>query len=169
MEEIRNILEVVEESATNIDDIVNKLVNTYCSELDEFMGLVKALFDDDSSKPSDDELEIIIMKLPTLLYFVSESIETLSIREEATKLIKLEKYSKAHNECNGKISEKNIFAELNTSEYTLAQLCYQKAARKIKAKLDAAYEQINSVKKILSKRLLDIQLTNNSERGKYYE
>lgn len=169
MEEVRNILEKVEVTSENLDDIVNNIVSTYCEELDKFMKLVYDMLNDTEVSPTDEELEVIILKLPTILYFVSEAIETLSIREEASKLLKLEKYSVAHQECVGKISEKNIFAELSTSEYTLTQLCYQKAAKKIKYKIDAAYEQINSVKKVLSKRLLDAQLTNSERGGKYFE
>lgn len=169
MEVIKQIMEEVDNISLSIDDIVNTLVSTYCTELDDFMLLVKRMLEDSATKPTDEELEVIVLKLPTILYFISEAIETLSIREEAAKILKLEKYSMAHKEHSGKISEKNIFAELSTSEYTLTQLCYQKAAKKIKNKLDAAYEQINSVKKILSKRFLDMQLTANDRGGRYFE
>ena len=93
MDERNNMEELVtqvEQDAKLIDEIVSKLVLDYCQPLDDFMKMVKEVLDDTTSPPTDVELEAMALRLPNLLYFTGEAVESLGIRGRGTLPTKLD-------------------------------------------------------------------------------
>lgn len=166
---IQEIIDKVEDGAEIIDNIVGQLVDSYCKNLDDYVAKVKEGLDDTAYPLTDPELEQIVMKLPTHLYFVGEAVESLGIREDIAKSVKMELYNEVHMNTQGTVADKEAAALSETTEEALVNVCYQRAYKKIKLRMEAAYEMLNSIKKVLSRRMLEMQLSLESHGGKNYE
>lgn len=172
MDERNNMEELVtqvEQDAKLIDEIVSKLVLDYCQPLDDFMKMVKEVLDDTTSPPTDVELEAMALRLPNLLYFTGEAVESLGIRGDIADQIRLDLYNSVLIKATGTVADKQALASKETQNEELVKMCYTRAYKKIKLRMEAGYEMLNSVKKVLSRRQLELQLTYESHGGKVYE
>lgn len=156
----------VEESTKLVEDVVNSLVSTYCADLDDFMGLIRSILRDPASIVTDDELESMVLVLPNLIYFASDSVESLGLRGDMAKAIRLDAYNAIHKAASGTVADKRAQAESGSQEEALVQACYESAYKKIKNKIEAAYEQLNAIKKVIDRRRLELQINYTSCGGK---
>jgi hypothetical protein len=152
-------LNEVNSTAEEIENITNEIVNAYCSRLDDCMKFIGDVIYDEKNPITDAELESLSLALPNLLYFVNSASESLGIKEDIAKAFKTNKYNSFFLEQDGKIADKTVKADLLIQDETLIHLCYQRAYKRVKNKVEAGFEMLNSVKKVLSKRMLDIRLT----------
>ena len=166
---IENIKEYIEQSmsgvdaiATQLDDLVTMVVEKSCSELDNYVTYVKALLDDESRPITDIELDDIVMTLPTLLYFASVNQEIVGLREDIAKMHENNAYSDALQEATGTVQEKQSYAKSLIQNEMLTTIVYQRATKQIKAKTDTALEVLQSCKKVLTRRMSELDISNNA-------
>lgn len=145
-----------------LDNIVDGLVQTCCQELDDYIVYVKKLLDDVNTPITNEELDDIVLTIPTLLYFAGNTQETLGIREDVSKMDETNKYNQALMDASGTVQAKQAYAKLQTQNESLATLVYQRACRKIKLRCDYAYEILQSSKKILSRRVAELELSKSA-------
>ena len=88
---INQIQTRIEHNSKLIDEIVTDLVNDYCSQLDGYVKFIQSVLQDEQHPPTDIELDDFVMNLPVLLYFTGEGMESLGIKEDTAKAIKMEK------------------------------------------------------------------------------
>ena len=143
----------VDNNSKIIDDIVNKLVSDYCGYLDEYMAFIKKILDDTTNPPTDEELDDFVMNLSVLLYYTGEGQEALGVKEDVAKAIKMELYNETFDKASGTISDKTALAELATQNEYLTHVIYSRAYRKIKLRAEAGNEVLQSMKKIISRRV----------------
>ena len=81
---IENVKAYIEQSmngvdaiASELDELVEAVVNKSCKELDDYVTYVKALLDDETRPITDIELDDIIMTIPTLTYFAGHTQEII--------------------------------------------------------------------------------------------
>lgn len=160
---LTKILKDIEESSTQLDEIILKIVGNYCLQLDNYIGVIGNILNDTTNPITDLELEGAIMAIPTMLYFLNSSSEAIGIREDVAKAIKLFRYNEVFIKTSGAAATKAKSAESAITEESLVHLCYQRAYKMIKNKVEAGYEVLNSVKKVLGKRMLELQLSDKSE------
>ena len=79
-----------------------------------------------------------------------------------SKSLKAEVYNKLMITLSGKATENKCRAELETQSENLALIIYQRAYKLIKTKMDFGIELLQSVKKILSKRITEIELNRST-------
>ena len=149
-------------NAKQIDEIVIELVNDCCSELDEYVGYVKKILDDTNTPITDVELDDFVMTIPTLLYFVGSAQESMGIREDVAKMSENDKYSRLFIDASGTVQQKQSYAKLSTANETLTTMVFQRASKMIKLRVEAAYEILNSCKKVLSRRVSELELSKSS-------
>lgn len=149
----------VEESGKKIDIIVNQIVNRYCKDIDEFINNVYKLVSDKSVDVPDVDIEYMILQLPCLMYFTSDKLEQLGIREDVARGIEREKYNSTLMRTEGKVSEKESTAELECQEESLITSIKSRVYRKIKSRLEYASSTLESLKKVLSNRICDKELS----------
>lgn len=153
----------VEDNSHIVDDIVKDILDPYCKELDRYVSFVKGCLKDGENPPTDDELQDFIMNLSTNIYFASGMCEQLGIRDDIAKAVYKETYNNARdNTVGGTIADKNTNAELESQQEQLISVCYTRAYKTMKAKVDSAQEILSSCKKCLSRRMQDIELTKMS-------
>lgn len=153
----------VEDNSHIVDNIVSDIIKPYISELDRYVGFIKDCLKDGEQPPTDYELEDFLMNLSTDIYFASGMSEQLGIRDDIAKAVYKETYNNVRdNTVGGTIADKNTQAELESQQEQLVSICYTRAYKIVKAKVESAQELLSSCKKVLSRRMSEAQLTQMS-------
>ena len=99
------------------------------------------------------------MNLPVLLYFCGEAQENLGIKQDVAKAIKQEKYNEVYRELQkGTISDKTLKVELAVQSEEITRIIYDRSYKIVKNKLEAAYELLSSIKKVISRLMSEYEL-----------
>lgn len=152
-------------SENDIKKMVKDVVDEVTLELDKYLVMIdQALLDKDNL--TTPQVETMIMNLPTLIYFVVSEIEGVGIQEDYAKMRRGEVYAKALSLAEGKVDEKKAQAEAETAADTLIHSIYARAYKTIKSRVDAAYEVLNSLKKVYTMRITEAELSNNKFSGR---
>lgn len=158
MDEVNQLQERIDNNSKLIDEIVSKLVSDYCKPLDDYVKFIQDLLKDDKNPPTDLELDDFVMNLPVLLYFTGEGMESLGIKEDTSKAIKMELYNEIYNTHKGTIADKTAKAELATQSEYIVNMAYSRAYKKIKLRLDIGNELLQSIKKVITRRTSEYEL-----------
>ena len=159
-DKIKGIRLRVESNAEIIDDIVKDIIQPYCKDLDVYVTFVKGCLGNGEQPPTTSELEDFCMNLSSLIYFAGGSCENLGVRDDISKAVWKETYNNARDSLErGTVADKNSQAELESQQEQLTNICFSRAYRTMKAKVDAAQELMSSCKKVLSHRMQEEQLT----------
>lgn len=166
---------VVQNTETNVEyftNISDKLVTEYTADLDQLM---RDLYEDAIQKDaSDRELEKYLLELNNMLYFLGSKLETVGVKDDLSKLAAKESYNEAYLSNRMKDAEhrnKTTVAELtalaeDASKYeTVLNSLYARVYKQIKFKMDAGYDMVNSLRKIISKRMQDQSLSMYTPRN----
>ena len=157
---ISKIESKVENHSTVITDIVNEIIEPYCKDLDRYVMFIRDCLKDGETPPTNDELDDFCMNLSTLIYFAGGMCEQLGIRDDISKAVYREVYNDARSSLSeGTIADKDSIAELQAQQEQITSVCYNRAYRIVKAKVDAAQELLASCKKVLTRRCQEFELT----------
>lgn len=154
------IMENVDRSSDIIQELSKHLVDNYCKSLDDLMTTIKEELQD-NGQITDDELQFHILDLANTLYFTGSAQEDLGIKEDTCKMIRQEVYSKARENAGGTVADKTAQAELIAQQETITLAIYSRAYKKVKLRMDAGYEMLNSLKKVMNKRITEMELSNS--------
>lgn len=148
----------IEHNGNIIDKIVDKLVSDYCYELDAYIDFIKGILDSDTP-PTDTELDDFALNIPVRLYFAGEGQEALGIKEDVAKAVRQELYNVTFDNATGTVADKTAVAELATQTETITHIAYSRAYKKIKARCEMANEVLQSVKKVITRRTTEYEMT----------
>lgn len=155
-----SIMKNVDSISNTIKEISDGLVTKYCKDLDDIMLNIRTTLG--QCNMSDEYLETSILGLANILYFVGSVQEDLGIKEDTCKAIRQEVYSKAREQATGKtVADKTAQAELIAQAETMTLAIYSRAYKKVKLRMDAGYEMLNSLKKVMNKRITEMELSNS--------
>lgn len=158
---VESIMKNVDSISDTIKEISDKLVNNYCKPLDVEMSVIRLELRENNSL-TDDTLEKHILELANILYFIGSAQEDLGIKEDTCKTIRQEVYSKAREQATGKtVADKTAQAELISQAETMTLAIYSRAYKKVKLRMDTGYEMLNSLKKVMNKRITEMELSNS--------
>jgi uncharacterized protein YukE len=155
---IRQLQKRIDANSDIVDSIVNRLVSDYCKPLDEYMEFIRNILNDTANPPTDRELDDFTLNIPVLLYFTGEAQEALGVKEDVAKAIKQELYNEIYDKSTGTIADKTAAAELATQNEYIAHIAYQRAYKKVKLRMEAANEMLQSVKKVISRRMVEYEV-----------
>lgn len=159
-EEVEELQQRVDNNSRLINDITNKLVADYCKQLDNYVRFIESILKDEKHPPTAEELDDFVMNLPILLYFCGEAQENLGIKTDVAKSIKQEKYNEVYREVKGTIADKTAKSELETRSEIITHIIYDRAYKIVKEKMEAAYELLSSIKKVITRRISENSLAN---------
>lgn len=157
---IHNIIGRVEDNSAKVEKIVDELIQPYCDKLDILIGKFRDCLMDKENPVTEWELDDVCLKLPSYLYFMGEAQEKFGIKEDISKSVKMELYNQIHQRTRGTIADKQAASEAGTIEEDIVYRAYQRAYKRIKQKLEAAYELLSSIKKVISRRMGEQELAN---------
>jgi len=146
-----------------INDLTNKLVADYCKQLDSYVKYIQEVINDTKHPPTAEELDDMVIQLPVLLYFCGEAQENLGIKNDVAKSIRQEKYNEIFATVKGTIADKTSASELQVQTETITHIIYSRAYTIVKNKLNAAYELLSSIKKVITRRISETSLANIDE------
>lgn len=133
-------------------------VNELTNELDTLMDIMHKKVNKDDYEITDKELEKIIIRLPILIYELNNVLMKVGIREDLSKIIKQTNYNEAFIVQEGTIADKKSGAELAVKEEQLLETTWKRSVKIISQKMDIAQELLSSCKKILSKRIDELNI-----------
>lgn len=154
-----------EDNSMYYTDISDKIVRNYSDDLDRLMARIYE--DCVNVEPSDKTLEAYTMELSNALYFIGARVEGIGIKEDLTKMAAKEAYNDAYlnHMDTGDAKKKPTVAELTAlseddAKYQqVVNSIYTRVYKQLKYKVDAAYEMLNSIRKIISRRMQESQLS----------
>ena len=153
---LREVADRVDLLATEVDTMVNKIVENACAELDGFMHDIDEILTSQKDPVTDTQLEDFTLNLPSILYFVSASLEDLGIKEDVSRAVQKEVYNRVREKSQGTVADKDAAAELQAQAETIVNIVYSRAYRKVKLRIEAAWEMLNSVKKVMTRRVAEM-------------
>lgn len=157
---VADVQKKVEDHSTVLSNIVNEIIDPYCKDLDRYVLFIKECLHDGETPPTNDELDDFCMNLSTLIYFAGGMCEQLGIRDDISKAVYKEVYNDTRASLSdGTIADKDSIAELQAQQEQITSVCYNRAYRIVKAKVDAAQELLASCKKVLTRRCQELELT----------
>ena len=157
-------------TATANSEIIIKLASevltTYTADLGKVMTNV---YNDVIAveAPADKVLENYMLSLSNILYFVGSKLETVGIKDDVAEMTKKEAYNNTYLEKiaeSASASKKPTVAELSaiseeSSKYEqLVNAIYTHVYKTLRFKVDAGYDMLNSIRKLVTKRIADAQL-----------
>lgn len=155
---IRQLQKRIDANSDIVNSIVNRLVSDYCKPLDEYMEFIRNILNDTANPPTDRELDDFALNIPVLLYFTGEAQEALGVKEDVAKAVKQELYNEIYDNSTGTIADKTAAAELATQNEYITHIAYQRAYKKIKLRMEAANETLQSIKKVISRRMVEYEV-----------
>lgn len=164
-ENLSPIQEQIEANSLLMDEIVQQIIEPYCMDLDNYVMFIRDVLRDGNNPPTNDELDDFCMNLSTLIYFASSMCERLGIRDDISRAIYKEIYHQKRSEIStGTVADKNSLAELQSQNEQLTSICFSRAYKQMKAKVESAQELLSSCKKVLTRRMSEYELT-HMQRG----
>lgn len=164
-DKVDGILGRVSNNAVYLDEAVNRVVTQYSKPLDQIVTEIDKILTDFDNPPTLEQLEFYCMRLSSCMYFVGQGQEALGIREDVAKAIKLEKFNQCVSQTAGTIRDKESKADLESQYETVTHNVYVRAYRLIKQKMEAATELLASMKKVMNRQLLEMQLSGYTGNG----
>lgn len=167
LETVTALQEQIEENSKLMEDIVTDIISQYSDSLDNYVYFIRRCLQDGERQLTNDELDDICMNLSILIYYASYQCEYLGIKDDISKAIYKEIYHSKRAEIDkGTVADKNSLAELQSQNEQLTAICYSRAYKTLKAKVESAQELLSSAKKILSRRMAEMELTRMGGSGK---
>lgn len=159
-DKVKDIRLHVENNSSKIDDIVNDIIQPYCKDLDRYVKFIAECLRDGENPPTDEELDDFVLNLSTYIYFAGGMVENLGIRDDISKAVYKEMYHSSRATIDkGTVADKDSLAELSSQQEYIINVCYNRAWKTMKAKVENAQELLSSCKKVLTRRMNEYNLT----------
>ena len=159
-DKIESVREKVESHSEIINKIVQDIISPYCKDLDKYVEFIRDCLKDGERPPTSEELDDFCMNLSTLIYFAGGMCEQLGIRDDISKAVYKEVYHTARaGQNSGTVADKDSLAELASQQEQITNVCYNRAYKIMKAKVENAQELLGSCKKVLTRRMTEFELT----------
>lgn len=150
----------VENDSKQIDEIVDGIIKPYCESLDEYIEWISEVLQDGENPPTDQELDDMCINLATRIYFAGGLCEQLGVRDDISKAVYKEMYHTSRASIDkGTVADKDSLAELASQEEFVVSSAYTRAYRTVKAKVENAQELLQSIKKVIGRRMQEQSLT----------
>lgn len=155
----------VEENAWLVQGTVMKIVNDITSQLDGILSSIyKDIIQDGVETATDAQIEQKFMELANCLYFTNEQADRLAISDGVSKIGMKTAYNEAYlnpvlDKAKPTIAELQASAENRTLYDTALNETYSKAYKMVKAKVEYGQVMLNTLSKILSRRMSMMEMS----------
>ena len=157
---IKEIREKIELDSEQLQGIVDEIIKPYVVDLDNYVDFVRDILKDGENPPTAQELDDFCLNLSVYIYYASGMQEQLGIKDDIAKAVYKEMYHSCRDSIEkGTVSDKDSLAELASQSEYITSVLYKRAYLQVKAKVSAAQEIMGSVKKIISRRMQEYELS----------
>lgn len=155
-EKMNSVSADIESRSMDCDSLINIIVDKYCKDLDFMVNYILSVLKNGLETAPDSLLEEITIKLPILIYWASSGQETVGVREDISKLLRSDVFAESFNAQHiGSVAQKTLNANQEAYTNDLLNTIYSHSTKLIKSKVSYATEIMQSVKKVLSKRMIE--------------
>ena len=163
MENIKKILEDSNKKSKMINDASDKIVLMYSNDLDKTIKEIDDLVShgEIDNIPSE-RLENYCIKIPSFLYYMASGMEEIGTKMDILSQEKKNAYNRFYLSEEGTAQERKSKAELGMSDYVLTYMVYKRAYSCLREKSEAAGQLYDAIKKILTKRIAENDLSRHS-------
>lgn len=159
-EKISKIRDKVDIDSEKLDEIVHDIIRPYCESLDNYVNFIRDILQDGENPPTAQELDDFCINLSVYIYYASGMQEALGIKDDIAKALYREMYNTTRDSLEkGTVADKDALAELKSQQEYLTSVLYKRAYNIVKAKVSSAQEILASIKKIISRRVSEMELT----------
>lgn len=160
LKKISDLKDRIEGNSKQVSEIIDTIIKPYCRDLDKYVAFIQDCLKDGTNPPTDEELEDFCMNLSTYIYFAGGMVEQLGIRDDVSRAVYKEMYHTKRSELDkGTVADKDSLAELASQEEYITNICFNRAYKIMKGKVENAQELLSSCKKVLSRRCVEMELT----------
>lgn len=173
-EKMVQLLEQTEQNVEYFNKVTKQVADAYSTELDSLIREFRQKQQQYDSLPID-YIEKLYMELSGILYFMGDQLEQLGIHNDMSKAAKQEIYNKAYLSNQVKDTDKrnkttvaeNVAVAEQESQYeTIVNSIYDRAYKILKYKIDAGFEVLNTLRKVISRRMQEIDLSSAQKNNK---
>ena len=158
------------------DKIGKPILDEYSKELDEKVTAIRTYLDNvrkydlDFDIPS---LQKALLDLTSTIFFTNAKLEQLGVLEDVSKLQYQTTYNNAYLEKQGSyeagtkysVQQLKAYADQEALSDNILNSIYSHCSKILKAKIDSANEVSKALSKILSSRMLEIQVMQYNNRN----
>ena len=168
---------LLEETGINVRYFNNAcadVVKKYSEALDDLMKEIYVVCIK-SGDTSLDKLENYYLELSNMVYFMNEKVEELGVYADMSESASKEVYSKSYisnsgtKDANGKskstVAELQAQANLDAQYESVVASIYDHAYKIVKNKVSSAQDLMNALRKIISSRMTEMQLSLYGPKG----
>jgi hypothetical protein len=159
---INSLMNDIDENSLYVQSLVDDLVNQCCGSLDKYIEYVKDILNDTDREVTNEELDDIIMAIPTILYSVGVCQEKLGIKSDVSSSSRQLQYNKIYIDTAGTAGIKKAVADNELFNESLITVVYDRAYDIIKSKINFAFEILQSAKKVMSRRISELELSRSA-------
>ena len=170
-QKIAELTKDLEEKFNYFDNLIETIVSENLSAMDKILeGICDNIVNVEN--PSTEIIEKYFLELTNCLYFMQERVEKLNIYDSLSKISYKSEFNNSYlnptlEKAKPTVNELNAYAENNTIYEQALNEMYNKAYRIVKAKIDSAQTMVQTLSKVLSKRITDTQLSNKDSTSFY--
>ena len=159
-DKVSKIREKVDIDSSKLEEIVDDIIKPYVEDLDNYVQFIRDILKDGENPPTAQELDDFCMNLSVFIYYASGMQEQLGIKDDIAKALYREMYNSCRDSIEkGTVADKDSLAELASQQEYLTSVLYKRSYSIVKSKVASAQEILSSIKKVISRRLAETQLT----------
>lgn len=161
---VKELEQKIDENVEYFTKLIDDIVTENTQGMDRILGeihdnIIRV------DNPATEVIEKYFLELTNCIYFMQERVEKLNIYDSLSKISYKEAYNNYYmnpqiDKQKPTVAELTSYAESSTIYEQSLNEMYNKAYRIIKSKVDAAQTMIQTLSKVLSKRINDTQLSN---------
>lgn len=163
LERMLGVSRRVDSLSKEVIDMADQIANKVCSDLDEYMKGIDEILTNQQVPVTDSQLDDFVLNLSSLLYLVSDAQENLGVQEDVSRAIQKEVYNRVREKAQGTVADKDTAAELQCQEESITTIIYARAYKKVKLRVEAAAEMVNSVKKVMTRRIAEYGMSQGDD------
>lgn len=150
----------VDSTSAKLNEIVDGITREYTKDLDDYVNFIRSILEDEDNPPTAQELDNFCMNLALYIYYASSMQERLGIKDDISRALYKEVYHSNRDSIQkGTVADKDSLAELASQQEYLTNILYKRSYAIVKAKVSAAQELLASIKKVISRRVSEMELT----------
>ena len=162
-ERMHEVSNRVNNLSKEVVEMADQIANNVCADLDDYMRGIDEILTNQEYPVSNDQLDDFVLNLSSLLYLVSDAQENLGIKEDVSRAIQKEVYNRVRERAQGTVADKDTAAELQCQEEAITTIIYARAYKKVKLRVEAAAEMVNSVKKVMTRRVAEYGMSQGDD------
>ena len=151
-------LQKVEDSSTQVNEMVNLILGDSLNELDGYMERIRGIFIN-NQEILDQDLNRIILEIPTYVYNLIVLMQQIEMKKGLSKEHAKYAQNEALLNAQGTVADKTAKAENATVQDRITMAAYNMASSIVTKKVEGALAILDSAKKVQTARSKEKALT----------